>query len=110
MGWATGPTQLIGAVRAVRQHLSYVSGGPFQVAMVTALGLPDHYFTEFRNALQAQRDQLGSGLADLGLHVLPTEGTYFLSTDISSSVTPMAWSFVECSPPPLGWRQYHSKF
>ncbi len=84
VGWATGPTQLIGAVRAVRQHLSYVSGGPFQVAMVTALGLPDHYFTEFRNALQAQRDQLGSGLADLGLHVLPTEGTYFLSTDISS--------------------------
>lgn len=84
VGWATGPTNLISAVRAVRQHLSYVSGGPFQIAMVTALGLPDSYFNEFRDQLRRQRDQLGAGLAELGLRVLPTEGTYFLSTDISS--------------------------
>ncbi len=84
VGWATGPTNLIAAVRGVRQHLSYVSGGPFQIAMVTALGLSDTYFTEFRDQLRRQRDQLSAGLTELGLVVLPTEGTYFLSTDISS--------------------------
>ncbi|MFM8774788.1 MAG: aminotransferase class I/II-fold pyridoxal phosphate-dependent enzyme, partial [Actinomycetota bacterium] len=30
VGWATGPTALIQAVRSIRQHLSFVSGGPFQ--------------------------------------------------------------------------------
>lgn len=84
VGWATGPADLIAAVRTVRQHLSYVSGGPFQIAMTTALGLPDSYFTEFRNGLQGQRDQLHAGLVDLGLQVLPSEGTYFLGTDITS--------------------------
>ena len=32
----------------VRQHLSYVSGGPFQYAMAHGLDLPDAYFTAFR--------------------------------------------------------------
>jgi N-succinyldiaminopimelate aminotransferase len=102
VGWATGPSNLIAAVRAVRQHLSYVSGGPFQVAMVTALGLPDEYFTEFRNGLHAQRDQLSTGLAHLGLRVLPTEGTYFLSTDISSLGYTDGMEFCRMLPPTFG--------
>ncbi len=48
IGWATGPADLIGAVRVVRQHLSYVSGGPFQYAIAHGLGLPDEYFAGFR--------------------------------------------------------------
>jgi N-succinyldiaminopimelate aminotransferase len=82
VGWATGPADLIGAVRVVRQHLSYVSGGPFQHAMAAGLGLPDEYFTEFRADLVGKRDLLSSGLADLGLRVLPAQGTYFVTTDV----------------------------
>ncbi len=82
VGWASGPADLIGAVRVVRQHLSYVSGGPFQYAMALGLGLPDEYFTGFRADLQAKRDLLSDGLAGLGLRVLPTEGTYFITTDV----------------------------
>ena len=37
VGWATGPADLIGAVRVIRQHLSYVSGGPFQWAVAEGL-------------------------------------------------------------------------
>ena len=82
IGWATGPRDLIGAVRVVRQHLSYVSGGPFQYAIAHALGLPDAYFREFRADLSAKRDLLGTGLAELGFTVIPTEGTYFVTTDV----------------------------
>ena len=82
VGWATGPADLLGAVRVVRQHLSYVSGGPFQYAMAHGLGLPDDYFTGFRADLAAKRDLLAAGLAGLGLRVLPTQGTYFITTDI----------------------------
>jgi len=83
VGWATGPADLLGAVRVVRQHLSYVSGGPFQYAMAHGLGLPDDYFTSFRADLAAKRDLLAAGLSSLGMRVLPTQGTYFITTDIT---------------------------
>ncbi|MEI2619632.1 MAG: aminotransferase class I/II-fold pyridoxal phosphate-dependent enzyme [Candidatus Nanopelagicales bacterium] len=51
VGWASGPAELIAAVRVVRQHLSYVSGGPFQYAMAAGLRLPDVYFDQFREGL-----------------------------------------------------------
>lgn len=82
VGWASGPADLISAVRVVRQHLSFVSGGPFQYAMAAGLGLPDQYFTEFRADLSAKRDLLAGGLAELGFGVLMSQGTYFLTTDI----------------------------
>ena len=82
MGWATGPAHLIGAVRVVRQHLTFVSGGPFQWAMAVGLGLPDEHFARFRAELTEQRDLLAGGLRSIGLHVLDTEGTYFITTDV----------------------------
>lgn len=82
VGWATGPADLIGAVRAVRQHLSFVSGGPFQWAMAEGLALPGDYFSGLARQMQDRRDQLTSGLAELGFGIVPSEGTYFLTTDV----------------------------
>ncbi len=82
VGWATGPADLIRAVRAVRQHLSFVSGGPFQYAIAHALRMPDTYFEGFRHGLQRQRDILTAGLRDLGFTAVESEGTYFLTTDL----------------------------
>lgn len=82
VGWASGPADLIAAVRVVRQHLSYVSSGPFQYAMAAGLRLPDSYFTDFRADLVDKRDLLTSGLSELGFGILPSEGTYFLTTDV----------------------------
>lgn len=84
VGWATGPAELIGAVRVIRQHLSYVSGGPFQWAVAQGLNeLPASHWTTFRTGLAHQRDLLSNGLASIGLQVAPCQGTYFLLTDIS---------------------------
>ena len=83
VGWATGPTDLIAAVRVIRQHLSYVSGGPFQWAVAHGLReLPRAHWESCRTGLAGQRDQLSHGLASLGLRVLPSQGTYFLLTDV----------------------------
>ena len=82
VGWATGPAPLVRAVRAVRQHLSYVSGGPFQYAIAHALRMPDSYYDDFRRQLQHQRDLLTGGLTDLGFTTAGSEGTYFLTTDL----------------------------
>lgn len=81
VGWASGPADLIGAIRTVRQHLSYVSGGPFQWAIAEGLALPDTYFDEFRSGMQMRRDILSNGLQNLGFSIIPSEGSYFLTTD-----------------------------
>ena len=82
VGWASGPADLIGPVRVIRQHLSYVSGGPFQDAMAVGLRLPDSYFDGFRADLAAKRDRLCAGLEELGFRVIPPQGTYFATTDV----------------------------
>lgn len=82
VGWATGPADLIAAVRVVRQHLSFASGGPFQYAMAAGLALPDDYYEGFRLQLQSKRDHLTAGLKDLGLPIVPSEGTYYVTTDV----------------------------
>lgn len=82
VGWATGPADLIAAVRTVRQHLSFASGGPFQYAFAYGLGLPDEYFEGLRLQMQHKRDVLTAGLTDVGFTVNPSHGTYFLTSDL----------------------------
>ncbi|MDY7085062.1 MAG: pyridoxal phosphate-dependent aminotransferase [Actinomycetota bacterium] len=83
VGWATGPARLVSAVTRVKQFLTFVNAGPLQPAVAVALGLPDSYFTGFRNELQARRDHLTAGLAEAGFAVQPSEGTYFVTADIT---------------------------
>ena len=83
VGWATGPAPLVSAVQRVKQFLTFVNAAPLQPAVAVALGLPDDYFTGFRAGLQARRDRLVAGLADAGFAVLPSEGTYFVTADIT---------------------------
>ncbi len=82
VGWATGPATLVSALLRVKQFLTFVNAAPLQPAVAVALGLPDGYFTVFRENMQARRDQLVAGLTDAGFGVLPSEGTYFVTADI----------------------------
>ena len=98
VGWATGPTDLVAAVRVTRQHLSYVSGGPFQWAVVDGLALPDPYWTSFRDGLQHQRDLLCDGLAALGFPTTVPQGTYFATTDVRPMGYADGWAFCRDLP------------
>ncbi|MFB7494684.1 pyridoxal phosphate-dependent aminotransferase [Streptomyces sp. NPDC056161] len=82
VGWVTATPELVGAVRAVKQFLTYVSSGPFQYAVAEALALPDAYFETFRRDMQTKRDILATGLTEAGFEVYDTAGTYFITTDI----------------------------
>ncbi|MGW4942749.1 pyridoxal phosphate-dependent aminotransferase [Actinoplanes sp. NPDC004185] len=83
VGWATGPAPLVSTAMRVKQFLTFVNAGPLQPAVAVALALPDSYFTVFRDGLQARRDRLVAGLTDAGFGVLPSEGTYFVTADIT---------------------------
>jgi N-succinyldiaminopimelate aminotransferase len=102
VGWATGPTDLVAAVRVTRQHLSFVSGGPFQWAVVEGLALPDDYWTSFRDGLERRRDQLCTGLADLGLPTTVPQGTYFATTDVRPLGYADGWEFCRDLPQRAG--------
>jgi N-succinyldiaminopimelate aminotransferase len=83
IGWVTAQPELVAAVRAAKQFLTYVSGGPFQYAIAAALGQPDGFYTALRDDLRMKRDLLSGGLAELGFEVYPSDGTYFVTTDIA---------------------------
>lgn len=82
IGWVCAEPTLLGAVRTAKQYLTYVSGAPFQPAVAAALRLGDDYYERLREQLRAQRDQLATGLDELGFEVFPSRGTYFVTTDI----------------------------
>jgi N-succinyldiaminopimelate aminotransferase len=83
VGWVHGPAELVLAVRAVKQFLTYVSGAPFQPAIATALGLPDSFYAQLAGDLQRKRDVLSAGLREAGFTVFDTAGTYFVVTDVT---------------------------
>jgi N-succinyldiaminopimelate aminotransferase len=83
VGWVHGPAELVAAVRAVKQFLTYVSGAPFQPAIAAALGLPDAFYRDLAGELARKRDLLVEGLRGAGFAVHPPRGTYFVVTDVA---------------------------
>lgn len=82
IGWACGPAELIGAVRAAKQFLTFVGGAPFQPAVAHALRHELDWVAQLRDGLQRKRDRLAEGLTAAGLDVLASEGTYFICADV----------------------------
>lgn len=83
VGWVSGPPELVAAVRAVKQHLTYSGGTPFQFAIARALDLPADVVEGIRSSLQLQRDLLCDALEDIGLDVVRPSGTYFVTVDVA---------------------------
>src|SRR4051812_26451221 len=84
VGWATGPVDLVSALLAAKQWLTFTSGAPLQPAIAVALDDEPDWPRALARDLQERRDLLCDGLAKLGLGVRRPEGTYFALTEISS--------------------------
>jgi N-succinyldiaminopimelate aminotransferase len=82
IGWATGPPELVGAVRAAKQFLSFAGGTPLQVAGAAALAMDDAFYAGLASAFAAKRDRLCDGLRAAGLEPLPVAGTYFVNATV----------------------------
>jgi N-succinyldiaminopimelate aminotransferase len=81
IGWATGPADLVSAVRTVKQFLTYVSGAPFQPAVAVGLRLPDSFYAGAAWDLRDKRDRLCAGLVAAGFAVHVPAATYFVIVD-----------------------------
>lgn len=87
IGWITAPADLVTAILAVKQFLTYVSGAPFQPAIAVGLGLPETFFTGIAATLRDKRDLLGAGLRVAGFEVSNPAGSYFTVADAAPFLT-----------------------
>jgi N-succinyldiaminopimelate aminotransferase len=83
VGWACASPELIAAIRAAKQFLTYVNAAPFQHAIAEGLTGSDDYLVEVAQVLRKKRDLLAAGLKSAGFRVFSSDGTFFLTTDIT---------------------------
>ncbi|TYL45389.1 pyridoxal phosphate-dependent aminotransferase [Nocardioides sp. BGMRC 2183] len=88
VGWASGPADLVRALMAAKQWLSYTSAAPLQPAVAVALTEHGSFPTELAADLRQRRDLLAAGLTEAGLTPYGCQGTYFLTSDVSH----LGWS------------------
>ena len=105
VGWATGPAELVGAVLAAKQWLTFTSGAPLQPAVAHALDeLPD-WPAELARDLRTRRDLLCDGLAAIdGIEVF-VPGRHLLRHHrrVRASAGTTAWRSARRCPSAPGW-------
>ncbi|WP_433504687.1 pyridoxal phosphate-dependent aminotransferase [Pseudonocardia halophobica] len=102
IGWVHGPAELVAAVRAVKQFLTFAGGAPFQPAVANALALPDDVFAAISGDLRPKRDLLADGLREAGLRVFEPSGTYFVVADLAPLGVTDAAAYARAMPERLG--------
>jgi N-succinyldiaminopimelate aminotransferase len=86
-GWKVGFVCAAPAIMRVlakaHQFLTFTTPPNLQAAVAYGLTKDDGYFEDMRRDLARSRDRFTAGLKDLGFHVIPSQGTYFLNIDIA---------------------------
>ncbi|GAA3810302.1 MULTISPECIES: pyridoxal phosphate-dependent aminotransferase [Amycolatopsis] len=99
IGWVCSSPELVAAVRAAKQFMTFVSGGPLQPAVAHALDHELPWVESLRTSLAAKRDRLSAGLTAAGFRVRPSLGTYFVCADVRplgfTDAAELAWQLPE---------------
>ena len=84
IGFVCAAPPLLRVAAKVHQFLTFTTAPNLQVAVAYGLGKSDAFFHGMRSELARSRDRLTTGLTSLGFPVLPSQGTYFLTVDLSA--------------------------
>jgi aspartate/methionine/tyrosine aminotransferase len=77
----TAAPDLLTPIAKAHQYLTFTTPPDLQSAVAYGLGKDDGYFDGLNAQMQARRDRLAAGLAEVGFEVIPCHGTYFITTD-----------------------------
>ena len=83
VGWVAGPADLMRTVANAHQFITFTTSPALQLGIAYALEREMAFTLGLTQELQAKRNILAQGIEKLGFKLLPCEGTYFLTTDIS---------------------------
>ena len=81
VGMVTAAPTLLAPIAKAHQYLTFTTPPNLQSAVAYGLGKDDAYFAGLRADMQARRDHLAAGLAQVGFDVIPCQGTYFITAD-----------------------------
>ena len=95
VGWVTGPRPLVEVVGKTHQFLTFTTPPALQLGIAHGLSHEMDFPKALASRLQANRDILARGLAELGFAVLPCEGTYFLTAGIAGLTNEKDRAFCE---------------
>jgi aspartate/methionine/tyrosine aminotransferase len=83
IGFVCAAPPLLRVAAKVHQFLAFTTAPNLQVAVAYGLGKSDDYFYAMRKDLARSRDRLAQGLSSIGFPVIQSQGTYFLTVDLS---------------------------
>ena len=81
VGYVTAAPDMLKAIAKTHQFMTFTTPPNLQWGAATGLRLGDDYFDSLSSEMQRKRDRLANGLAQIGFDVLPSQGTYFVTTD-----------------------------
>ena len=82
VGWAIADRGLIDPIRKVHDFLTVAAPAPLQEAGVTALGMPDAYYTDLARSYQERRDLFLGLTAESAFRMLPPRGAYYAMAEV----------------------------
>jgi aminotransferase len=82
VGWVIAPPELTNSIRKVHDFMTVGAATPLQQAGITALQLPDEYFSKLAATYQAKRDSIVSILEQVGLRPFIPKGAYYVMCDM----------------------------
>ena len=83
VGWVIAPPELTASIRKVHDFLTVGAAAPLQQAGVTALNLPDSYYTDLARNYETKRNLLVEILENAGFRCYLPKGAYYVMCDIS---------------------------
>jgi N-succinyldiaminopimelate aminotransferase len=81
VGYLTAAPELLKPIAKTHQFMTFTTPPNLQWGTAVGLKLGEGYYRGLAGELQRKRDRLGEGLAEIGFELLPTHGTYFITTD-----------------------------
>jgi aspartate/methionine/tyrosine aminotransferase len=83
VGYATAAPALLDPIAKAHQFTTFTTPPNLQKAVAYGLAKDASYFSDLAAGLQAKRDRLANACAALGLGVIPCQGTYFVTLDMT---------------------------
>jgi N-succinyldiaminopimelate aminotransferase len=81
VGYVTAAPDMLKPIAKTHQFATFTTPPNLQWGVATGLRLGNSYFDSLSSEMQRKRDRLADGLARIGFDVLPSHGTYFVTTD-----------------------------
>lgn len=84
LAYTAAPKPITDAIKRVHDFLTVGAAHPLQIAAVTALGLPQSYYTQLRDTYQSKRDLLLKSLEGAGFRCYRPDSAYYILADFTA--------------------------